>query len=60
MSMGGRMLVERAGNGVRSYSYQWPGTYFEAAFKGSRVYFKVGPGDGACNGATLTQTRPPD
>jgi len=45
MSMGGRMLVERAGNGVRSYSYQWPGTYFEAAFKGSRVYFKVGPGD---------------
>jgi lysophospholipase L1-like esterase len=45
LSTGGRMLAERTGDGARSYSYQWPGTYFEAAFKGSRVYFKVGPGD---------------
>ncbi|MFL6601766.1 MAG: GDSL-type esterase/lipase family protein [Steroidobacteraceae bacterium] len=45
MSIGGRMLVERTGNGTRSYSYQWPGTYFEAAFNARRVYFKIGPGD---------------
>jgi len=26
-------------------TYQWPGLYFEVAFRGPQVYFKVGPGD---------------
>jgi lysophospholipase L1-like esterase len=26
-------------------AYQWPGLYFEAKFKGTRVYFKTGQGD---------------
>jgi lysophospholipase L1-like esterase len=26
-------------------SYQWPGLYFEARFKGSSIYFRTGPGD---------------
>lgn len=28
-----------------SYTFQWPGVYFEAAFEGTRVFFEVGPGD---------------
>ena len=27
------------------YRHQWPGVYFEAAFDGPAVYFRVGPGD---------------
>ncbi len=38
--VGGRVLKTADG-----YSYQWPGTYFEAAFVGQVVYFKVGTGD---------------
>jgi lysophospholipase L1-like esterase len=41
MSTGGRMLTELTDNDARSFSYQWPGAYFEAAFKGRRVYFSV-------------------
>lgn len=45
MSMGGRMSVTRSaktGNfGGKSYTYQWPGSYFRAAFDGTRVYFRV-------------------
>jgi lysophospholipase L1-like esterase len=37
---GGRVLKTADG-----YTYQWPGTYFEAAFEGQAVYFKVGKGD---------------
>ena len=25
--------------------YQWPGLYFDAAFRGTKVYFETGPGD---------------
>ena len=45
MSTGGRMLNDGTGGDAGNYSYQWPGAYFEAAFKGNTVYFKVGPGD---------------
>jgi lysophospholipase L1-like esterase len=34
--------VLRTSDGVR---YQWPGVYFEAAFRGPKVFFKVGAGD---------------
>jgi len=36
----GRVLHEGAGD-----RYQWPGLYFDAAFRGPTVYFEVGPGD---------------
>ena len=36
----GRVLREAGG-----YRYQWPGVYFDAAFRGPKVYFEVGPGD---------------
>jgi lysophospholipase L1-like esterase len=45
MSTGGRMLAEQSTGGASSYNYQWPGVYFEAAFNGNGVYFKVGPGE---------------
>ena len=38
--VGGRVLKTADG-----YAYQWPGTYFEAAFQGQAIYFKVGKGD---------------
>jgi lysophospholipase L1-like esterase len=28
-----------------AFRYQWPGTYFETAFKGNSAFFRVGPGD---------------
>lgn len=31
--------------GPHDFTYQWPGTYFEAAFSGRAAYFKTGPGD---------------
>lgn len=33
------------GFGGRDYIYQWPGSYFRAAFEGSRVFFRVGKSD---------------
>src|SRR5689334_14343433 len=44
MSIGGRVLTRHAGDGA-IHHYQWPGTYFEAAFQGNTVYFDVGPGE---------------
>jgi lysophospholipase L1-like esterase len=38
MSVGGRVMMLPSGE----YEYQWPGTYFEAAFKGAELYFRVG------------------
>lgn len=46
MSTGGRVQVERVEKTAANYTYQWPGAYFEATFKGTSVYFTVGPGDG--------------
>ena len=40
MSIGGRVQAKDG-----AWTYQWPGTYFETAFKGQAVYFRVGPGD---------------
>ena len=31
--------------GGSDYSYQWPGSYFRAAFSGSRIYFRIVKGD---------------
>ncbi len=36
----GRVLTDAGGD-----RYQWPGLYFDAAFRGPKVYFEVGPGD---------------
>ncbi|SFU62012.1 SGNH/GDSL hydrolase family protein [Pseudoduganella namucuonensis] len=41
-SIGGRVSSEGAAGG---YKYQWPGAYFETAFEGRSLYFRVGPGD---------------
>lgn len=40
MTIGGRVQQKDG-----AYVYQWPGTYFETAFKGQAVYFGVGKGD---------------
>ncbi|MES2349789.1 MAG: GDSL-type esterase/lipase family protein [Pseudomonadota bacterium] len=39
-SVSGRVSPEGTG-----YRYQWPGIYFEAAFEGRELYFKVEPGE---------------
>jgi lysophospholipase L1-like esterase len=47
-SIGGRVLATPSTDprfGSHALTYQWPGTYFEAAFSGTEVYFAVGPGD---------------
>ncbi|MGO8718217.1 MAG: GDSL-type esterase/lipase family protein [Acidobacteriaceae bacterium] len=31
--------------GAKDYTYQWPGSYFRAAFQGTRVYFRIVKGD---------------
>jgi lysophospholipase L1-like esterase len=45
IATGGRMLATpspAANNfGATDFVYQWPGTYFRAAFRGSQVYFRV-------------------
>ena len=43
-AVGGRALAQPKDGGTR-YAYQWPGVYFEAAFKGSHAFFEIGPGD---------------
>jgi lysophospholipase L1-like esterase len=49
MSIGGRMQpspsVTAKDFGGRDYTYQWPGTYFRAAFEGTTVFFRVVSGD---------------
>jgi lysophospholipase L1-like esterase len=46
MRTGGRMLqapaAQNADFGGKTYTSQWPGSYFRAAFQGSDVYFRVG------------------
>lgn len=47
-STGGRVLATHSADprfGARSLTYQWPGTYFEAAFSGASVYFATGASD---------------
>jgi lysophospholipase L1-like esterase len=47
-STGGRVLSLPSTDprfGPHGLSYQWPGTYFEAAFSGGAVYFATGPSD---------------
>jgi lysophospholipase L1-like esterase len=47
-SIGGRVLIQDDASqpsfGAKLYTFQWPGTYFEAAFNGTEVYFRVGSG----------------
>jgi len=49
MSVGGRVLHQTDAScrafGTKCYVYQWPGTYFEAAFRGHEIFFEVGRGD---------------
>ena len=44
MLVGGRMLVTPSSGsfGGQDYTSQWPGSYFRAAFAGTKVYFRVG------------------
>lgn len=35
--VGGRVLVDKSSAGISSYTYSWPGIYFEAEFKGSSL-----------------------
>ena len=49
MQVGGRVEVTASAAGKsfggEDYTYQWPGTYFRAAFRGRTVYFRVGKGE---------------
>lgn len=48
MSVSGRMLTtpaSAANFGGLDYTCQWPGSYFRAAFQGTRVYFRIVAGD---------------
>lgn len=49
MTVGGRMLTTPSPTtnsfGDTDYTYQWPGSYFRAAFEGTRVFFRVVKGD---------------
>jgi lysophospholipase L1-like esterase len=49
MYSGGRMLTTPAESashfGGLDYTYQWPGSYFRAAFEGTEVFFRVVKGD---------------
>lgn len=49
MATGGRMMATASkadtSFGGRDYTYQWPGCYFRAAFKGTSVFFRVVKGD---------------
>jgi len=45
MSIGGRALITHSAAqplGSAEYEFQWPGTYFEAVFDGTEVYFQIG------------------
>lgn len=44
MHTGGRVAKSARGAGLPDYMRQWPGSYFEAAFRGSDVRFRIGPG----------------
>jgi len=48
-STGGRVLVQpdtsQRAFGSKLTLYQWPGTYFEAAFTGTEVYFRIAGGE---------------
>src|SRR5262245_49312703 len=53
--------VESDGHG--SFIRQWPGTYFETAFRGSTAIFRLGPGDVSLrvrvdNGTPIALVRP--
>ncbi|MBO9716950.1 MAG: G-D-S-L family lipolytic protein [Pseudoxanthomonas sp.] len=41
LAIGGRAVAVAGGGAV---TYQWPGVYFETAFRGSQVDFGIGPG----------------
>jgi lysophospholipase L1-like esterase len=42
--IGGRVL-SRGSSDAPQFIRQWPGTYFETAFRGRDAFFKLGPGD---------------
>lgn len=63
MSTGGRILAtpSLSGNsfGSEDYTYQWPGTYFRAAFQGTQVYFRIVQGDEILHIVVDGQSTPP-
>jgi lysophospholipase L1-like esterase len=38
--VGGRVVVEPSSGGGRAFRHEWPGVYFEAAFRGERVVLR--------------------
>ena len=42
--VGGR-AIQRGAATTPDYERQWPGSYFETAFKGTAIYLKIGAGD---------------
>lgn len=67
MFIGGRIMTSSSSSGTGfggvDYTSQWPGTYFRAAFKGSKVFFRVGKNNEiihivADNSHVATLTRP--
>ncbi len=58
MRTDGRMLTLGNEGGRRTtWRFQWPGTYFTAAFTGPDVYFETGPGDAILH--VLVDGQPP-
>jgi lysophospholipase L1-like esterase len=48
VSIGGRVLTTTVADrrfGGHDYTWQWPGIYFESAFRGTEVFFRIGAGD---------------
>lgn len=54
--IGGR-AIQRGTAAAPNYQRQWPGSYFETAFRGTAVYLKIGPGDVILH--VLVDDRPP-
>ena len=44
MAVHGRVVERQAADGTPEYVRQWPGSYFEAAFTGTGVSIRIGPG----------------
>ena len=63
MSTRGRVLTTPSLSansfGSEDYTYQWPGSYFRAAFQGTQVYFRIVQGDQILHVIVDGQSTPP-
>ena len=41
LHIGGRVMMPSDGDRPKGYTHQWPGTYFEARFKGTEVHLRL-------------------